>query len=71
MTAEPVPVPRDVLEGIETVRVSGVTNMLDYTRVAEVAQEMGFDETAAWVTANRELYARGVFRGFMASEEEI
>lgn len=62
----PVRVPQVVLDGLEAVRRSGLTNMLDRPRVAEIAEGMGFDEAAAWVRANRELYARGVFEGFGA-----
>ncbi len=59
-----VVVPREVLSGLEAVRVSGLTNMLDRPRVAEIAEEMGFDEAAAWVRANRKAYAEGIFNGF-------
>jgi hypothetical protein len=59
-----VPVPREVFDGIEAVRRSGLTNMLDRPRVAELLTEMGFDEAAAWVEAHRDLYARAVFHGF-------
>lgn len=70
MKENAVRVPREVFEGIETVRLSGLTNMLDRPRVAEIAEDMGFDQTAAWVTANRDLYARGIFRGF-APEDDL
>ena len=62
MTA-PVPVPLAVYEGIEAVRQSGLTNMLDRPRVAEIAEAMGFDEAATWVREHRELYAQAVFHG--------
>ena len=42
----PVPVPRIVFEGIEAVRLSGLTNMLDRPRVAELADELSFTESA-------------------------
>lgn len=61
----PVAVPRDVLDGLEAVRRSGLTNMLDRPRVAEIAEEMGFETCARWVRENRELYARGIFEGFV------
>jgi Mg/Co/Ni transporter MgtE len=59
-----VPVSPDVFEGIEAVRQSGITNMLDRERVAELAEAMGFDEAARWVREHRDLYARAVFHGF-------
>ena len=61
-------VPADVLEGLEAVRLSGKTNMLDSPRVIELALEMGFSDTAFWVYDNRHLYAAGVFQGFVSYE---
>jgi hypothetical protein len=63
------PVSREVFEGIEAVRRSGATNMLDRPRVAEIAEELGFEASARWVRENRDLYARAVFQGFEVSEE--
>jgi hypothetical protein len=63
-----VRIPKDVLEGLEAVRLSGKTNTLDAPRVIEVALEMGCDATAFWVYENRRLYAAGVLRGFEADE---
>ena len=64
-----VPVPREVFEGIEAVRRSGLTNMLDRPRVAELAEAMGFEESARWVRENRDAYAQAVFQGFDVVEE--
>jgi Domain of unknown function (DUF5049) len=63
-TAVPVPVAREVFEGIEAVRLSGATNMLDRNWVAELAEAMGFSESARWVREKRDLYARAIFYGF-------
>ena len=38
--------------------------MLDQPRMAEIADEMGCPAAAAWVRANRDLYAQAVFHGF-------
>ncbi len=65
----PVIVPREVLDGLEAVRRSGLTNMLDRPRVADLAHELGFEAAARWVGGNRALYARGVFEGFQAEED--
>ncbi len=65
-----VKVPRDVLQGLEAVRISGATNMLDRPMVAHLAQEMGFEEAARWVREHRGGYARGVFNGFEAVGNE-
>ncbi len=59
-----VAVPREVYEGILAVRDSGLTNMLDRPRVAEIAEEMDHAEAADWIRAQKKLYAEGVFRGF-------
>lgn len=64
MKDHPVTVSREVFSGIEAVRRSGLTNMLDRPRVAEIAEEMGFDEAAEWIRAHRDLYARAIFAGF-------
>ncbi len=63
-----VRVPADVLEGLEAVRLSGKTNMLDALRVIELAHEMDYYATALWVHENRKQYAQGIFRGFEAAE---
>ena len=59
-----VPVSREVFEGIEAVRRSGLTNMLDRPRVAELAEQLGFEESARWIREHRDLYARAIFHGF-------
>lgn len=62
--SEAVPVSAEVFDGIEAVRRSGLTNMLDRPRVAEIAELMGFDQSAAWVRAHRDLYPQAIFHGF-------
>jgi hypothetical protein len=61
-----VRVPADVLEGLEAVRLSGLTNMLDRPAVARIAGAMGYAACACWVRENRALFARGIFCGFEA-----
>ncbi len=63
-----VRVPPDVREGLEAVRLSGLTNMLDRPAVARIAAAMGYDACARWVLEHRGLYARGVFYGFEAED---
>jgi len=60
-----IQVPREVFKGLEAVRLSGATNMLDRPRVIFIAREMGFDETAEWVEEHASDYAKGVFQGFV------
>ena len=70
MERKKIEVPAEVLIGLEAVRLSGKTNMLDAPRVIELAFEMGHYATALWVHESRKQYAEGVFRGFTASEME-
>jgi hypothetical protein len=67
--AEPVLVPADVLAGIEAVRRSGRTNMLDRLAVARLADRLGFPAAALWVHGEPGLFARGVFHGFRGEPE--
>ncbi len=69
MEKQPVRVPAAVYEGLEVVRLSGGTNMLDRLRVIEIAEMMGYDETADWVRNHRRSYSEGVFAGFIADEK--
>jgi hypothetical protein len=64
-----VPVPRAVYDGLKAVQQSGLTNMLDRPRVAELADELGFPEAAAWVREDRGRYATAVFRGVRPDDE--
>ena len=63
-----ITVSADVLEGLEAVRESGLTNMLDRPVVTQIAYNMGFIETAGWILENPKEYARGVFFGFTTKE---
>ena len=65
-----VRVSKAVLDGLEAVRQSGLTNMLDRPVVAELAGEFGFEEAARWIKAHRRGFAEGIFRGFEAAAEE-
>ena len=62
----PIEIPKEVFEGLEAVRRSGATNMLDRPRVIELLEAMGFDEAAEWVSEHRNEYANGIFQGFQA-----
>ena len=68
--ADKVQIPEKVLEGIEVVRKSGRTNMLDRPAVAAIALELGYVDAAFWLEdkANHTTYATGIFKGF--TEEE-
>jgi hypothetical protein len=60
----PVKIPKVVWQGIEAVRLSGKTNMLDVQMVQRLAFEMEYFATVLWMRDHRELYCRGLFEGF-------
>ena len=64
-----VEVPAEVLAGLEEVRRSGETNMLDHAAVMYLANQNGAHETVLWLHDNKDLYARGVFEGFEPEDE--
>ncbi|MEW5735870.1 MAG: DUF5049 domain-containing protein [Thermodesulfobacteriota bacterium] len=61
---EKVAVPAEVLQGINVVRYSGLTNMLDRPKVAQLAKTFGFPGASKWVKDHPKEYAEGLFRGF-------
>lgn len=68
MFSSPVYVSAKVYEGLEAVRCSGRTNMLDLSAVVRIAIEMDFVDTAMWVRSHQVNYSRGILFGFIAME---
>jgi len=64
-----ISVPAAVWQGIDAVRLSGLTNMLDRPAVVRIAGELGFPDAAQWVETHSKEYAEGVFRGFVVDPE--
>jgi len=64
-----IPVPALVWQGIDTVRLSGLTNMLDRPVVARLAGELGYPDAARWIEAHPKEYAEGFFRGFIVDPQ--
>ena len=64
--ADKIIIPAAVLQGIEAVRKSGRTNMLDRPAVAAIALKLGYVDAAFWLEdrANHKTYANGIFHGF-------
>ncbi len=62
-------IPANVLKGLEAVRRSGKTNMLDIPVVIDVLIKMAYIDAAFWVYDNRHFYSRCVIRGFEPEEE--
>jgi len=59
-----IQVPKHIYQGLEAVRLSGATNMLDVPKVIQYAERLGFPETAQWIREHRSQYVEGVFQGF-------
>jgi hypothetical protein len=64
----PVEIPTTVFDGLETVQKSREASMLDHQAVQEIADRLGYAETALWVGENRHEYLEGVSRGFVITE---
>ena len=66
----PITVSAAVWQGLEAVKDSGVTNMLDRPTVIKIAEFLGFHETARWIEGHHGQYAEGLFKGFMVDPEK-
>ena len=66
---DPILVPTPVIDGLETVRESGETNLQDSTKVKAIATRLGYPEVEAWIEEHPHEYQEGIFRGFVASEQ--
>jgi len=60
----PIQLPTAVLDGLETVRESGETNMQD-TKVQAIATRLGYPRIVAWIEDHLHEYQQGIFRGFV------
>lgn len=66
-----VPITRAVFDGLEFIRRSGATNMLDRPIVLMLAKEWGFTETAEWIeSVDTATYGRLIFEGPAIMENE-
>lgn len=66
-----VQISRAVFDGLEFIRQSGATNMLDRPVVLQLAIEWNLTETADWIEgANTETYAHLIFKGPEVIESE-
>ena len=64
---DPIEVPTAVVDGLESVRESGQTDMQYSSKVQALAARMGYPETAMWIREHRHEYSEGIFRGFVAA----
>lgn len=66
-----VEISKEVFEGLEFIRQSGMTNMLDRPTVLQLAREWEFDATADWIeSADRKTYAELIFKGPIVVDDE-
>ncbi len=61
----PIQVPTAVLDGLESVRESGETNMQDPAKVQDIATRLGYPEVVAWLEDHLDEYQEGIFLGFV------
>ncbi len=64
----PIAVPTAVLDGLETVQETRAASMLDHRAVQEIAERLGYPETALWVREHEQEYLEGISRGFVIAE---
>ena len=64
----PIEVPTAVFDGLETVQESRETSMLDHQAVQDIADRLGYPETASWVREHRHEYLEGVSLGCVVAE---
>jgi hypothetical protein len=65
---EPVRVPKDVLEELESVHRYTRTEVLDIPTLRYVASETQKSALVLWVDENPQEYGRGLIDGFQAEE---
>ena len=66
-----VEISREVFEGLEFIRQSGATNMLDRPTVLQLAREWEFDATADWIeSVDRRTYGELIFKGPIVIDDE-
>ncbi|MCC6346302.1 MAG: DUF5049 domain-containing protein [Nitrospirales bacterium] len=53
-----------VWQGVDALRLSGLTNMLD-----RPAGDLGYPDSARWIEEHPKEYAEGVFRGFIVDPQ--
>jgi Domain of unknown function (DUF5049) len=64
---DPIRVPTAVLDGLESVRESGETNLQDVRKVQATATRLGYPEVVAWIEDHPHEYREGIFRGFVTA----
>jgi ethanolamine utilization protein EutQ (cupin superfamily) len=65
---EPVRIPREVLEELESVRRYTRAEVLDIPTVRHVAMERGKPAVVVWIDMHEQEYAQGLLNGFLAED---
>jgi hypothetical protein len=65
---EPVRIPRDVLEELESVRRYTRAEVLDIPTVRHVAMERGKPALVVWIDKHEQEYGQGLLNGFQADD---
>jgi hypothetical protein len=65
---EPVRIPKEVLEELESVRRYTRAEILDIPTVRHVAMERGKTALVVWIDKHEQEYGQGLLNGFWAEE---
>jgi hypothetical protein len=65
---EPVRIPREVLEELESVRRYTRTEVLDIPTIRHVAMERGKSALVVWIDKHEQEYGLGVLNGLRAAD---
>jgi hypothetical protein len=65
---EPVRIPREVLEELESVRRYTRTEVLDIPTIRHVAMERGKPALVLWIDEHEHEYGQGLLNGFQAED---
>jgi hypothetical protein len=63
---EPVPIPKNVLEDLESVRCYTRTEVLDIPTIRHLAMERGKPALVVWLDKHEQEYGQGLLNGFQA-----
>ena len=65
---EPIPIPKNVLEELESVRRYTRAEVLDIPTVRHVAMERGKSALVVWIDKHEQEYGQGLLNGFRAAD---
>jgi hypothetical protein len=65
---DPIRIPREVLEELESVRRYTRAEVLDIPTIRHVAMERGKPALALWIDKHEQEYGQGLLNGFRADD---